>query len=296
MNYLAIDVGGTFIKYALVDKDYQILEKGEVPTPQDTLENFKQTIKSIYEKYQDQVLGIGMSLPGMINEKTQKMQVPGALLYNANVDVLKELKSVTTEYFTIENDAKSAALCEVVLGSLKDTKVGAVCLFGTGIGGSITIGNKVLKGAHGFAGEFSFISTAWKKKPTFGFSWAAETSTKNLTDLVQKYCQLDEVIDGRKAFELCNAGHPQALTALREFCDEIAVGLYNIQAYVDPDKIAIGGGISKQPLLKETIQKCLDDIYESIPIPIPRVNLTTCKFYNDSNLLGAVVNYRQQFE
>ena len=46
-----------------------------------------------------------MSLPGLINKKTNKMQIPGALLYNQDVDILKELKSVTTDRLTIENDA-----------------------------------------------------------------------------------------------------------------------------------------------------------------------------------------------
>lgn len=50
------------------------------------------------------------------------MQIPGALLYNQDVDILKELKSVTTDRLTIENDAKCAALCEVVYGSLKTAK------------------------------------------------------------------------------------------------------------------------------------------------------------------------------
>ncbi len=153
MNYLVFDVGGSAIKYSLMNdslemiekgsektpkdslenfkkviksiyekyKDnidgiamslpglndsLEMIEKGSEKTPKDSLENFKKVIKSIYEKYKDNIDGIAMSLPGLINRKTNKMQIPGALEYNFGVDILSELKSVTTDRFTIENDAK----------------------------------------------------------------------------------------------------------------------------------------------------------------------------------------------
>ena len=54
---------------------------------------------------------------------------------------------------------------------------------------------------------------------------------------------IKEEIDGIEAFEYCNQGDEQALKALEDFCDMTATGLYNLQAVIDPDKIAIGGGI-----------------------------------------------------
>ena len=52
-NYLTIDVGGTNIKYALMDENAEIKEKGEVPTPYDGLDAFLETIKGIYDQYAD---------------------------------------------------------------------------------------------------------------------------------------------------------------------------------------------------------------------------------------------------
>lgn len=76
MEYLVFDVGGTAIKYALMNDELEMLEKGNVPTPLDTLENFLEVIKSIYTRYSS-VDGIAMRLPGLYNKKTHKMQVPG---------------------------------------------------------------------------------------------------------------------------------------------------------------------------------------------------------------------------
>ena len=269
MNYLVMDVGGSAIKYALMNDSLEMIEKSSVKTPMDSLDSFKNVVKDIYEKYKDEVDGIAMSLPGLINKQTNKMQIPGKLEYNLGVDILKELKSVTTDRFTIENDAKCAALCEVIYGSLKGTSVGAVCIIGSGIGGGITLGDNVLSGSHGFAGEFSYLSTKWKDYEGFNSKWWPQ------------------------AFKYCNEGNQKALKALSEYCDILAMGLWNIQATVDPDKIAIGGGISQQPILIEYINKSLDKFYSKMPIPIPRVNIVNCKYFNDSNLIGALANYKK---
>ncbi len=297
MNYLVFDVGGSAIKYSLMNDELEMLEKGSEKTPLDSLESFKKVIKGIYEKYKEQIDGIAMSLPGLINRNTNKMQIPGALEYNFGVDILSELKSVTTDRFTIENDAKCAALCEVTYGSLKGTNIGAVCIIGTGIGGGVTIGDNVLSGSNGFAGEFSYFSTNWRDYEGFNSKWAVENSAFTLVSNIAKAKGINpEEIDGVKAFEFCNNGDEVALKALSEYCDIVAMGLWNIQATVDPEKIAIGGGISRQPILMEYINKSLDNIYSKMPIPIPRVKIVNCKFFNDSNLIGALANYKKVYK
>ncbi|KXU49964.1 MAG: ROK family protein [Longibaculum muris] len=296
MEYLVLDVGGSAIKYALMNDELEMLEKGKVPTPKEGLEEFKQAVQSIYQKYQERVDGIAMSLPGLINKHTRLVQVPGALEYNLGVDILAELQSVTTNRLTIENDAKCAALCEVEYGSLKGTDVGAVCIIGSGIGGGVTIGDKVFTGTHGFAGEFSYLSTDWTKQVGFEAKWGFDSSALYLVASIAHAVGEDpKTFDGMKAFEYCNQGDERALTALKAYTDKLVMGLFNIQATVDPDKIAVGGGISQQPILHEYIQKSLDQIYEKMPIPIPRVQIVPCTYYNDSNLVGALANYKKTY-
>lgn len=61
-TYLTLDVGGSAIKYALLQEDLTILEKSSVPTPMDTLENFIETIGKIYDQFQDQIDGMALSM------------------------------------------------------------------------------------------------------------------------------------------------------------------------------------------------------------------------------------------
>ena len=158
----------------------------------------------------------------------------------------------------------------------------------------ITIGDKVFTGTHGFAGEFSYLSDDWTKINGFDGKWGSDSSALRLVKMIGQAVG-KEGIEGPEAFEYCNQGNEKALAALKEFCGTLAMGLFNIQAAVDPEKIAIGGGISQQPILHEYIQKSLDEIYEKMPIPIPRVQIVPCAYFNDSNLIGALANYKKTF-
>lgn len=104
--------------------------------------------------------------------------------------------------------------------------------------------------------------------------------------LVQKYLETDEKYSGEQIFEMANSGNEKVLAALDEFCFYIALQLYNIQAIFDPEKFAIGGGISAQPLLIEKINEQYKKLF--IPVfPLRPVDVVACEFRNDANLIGA---------
>lgn len=68
----------------------------------------------------------------------------------------------------------------------------------------------------------------------------------------------------------------------------------NLQVLYDPEKIAIGGGISRQSLLFERIQKNLDGIYEQMKLPViigRKAEVVSCRYLNDSNLIGALRHF-----
>ena len=87
-NYLTIDVGGTNIKYALMDENAEIKEKGEVPTPYDGLDAFLESIKGIYDQYADRnIEAIAMSAPGKIDATKGYFYTSGALNYINGVNL-----------------------------------------------------------------------------------------------------------------------------------------------------------------------------------------------------------------
>ena len=158
MSKLVLDVGGSAIKWAVMDDDAAILEKGEIKTPLDSFESFMKAVVELYESKAD-IEGIAISLPGNIDVSTGYVYAPGALSFNANRNIVDEIHKYIKLPVSVENDGKCAALAEVWKGKLKDHKDGIVLIIGTGIGGGVVIDRKVLKGQHFFAGEFSYLIT-----------------------------------------------------------------------------------------------------------------------------------------
>ncbi|MGN1343774.1 MAG: ROK family protein [Traorella sp.] len=294
MKKLVIDIGGTFIKYALMDDDANIYEKGSTKTPQDSLAELIDAIYLIYKQYQNDVDGIALSLPGNIDSDTGLIYSPGALTYNANVNIIDEIHQRINLPVSVENDGKSAALAEVWKGKLKDCENGIVLILGTGIGGGIIHHKEIVKGKHFFAGEVSYMISNLCN-PTFNFyeAFAMKGSTSALILRTAELKQMDpNEIDGIKVFEWIEQNDQDALQSLDEMTSVLANAIYNLQCLFDPDKILIGGGISKQPRLLTDIQNKLKRIYEQIPFPIPQANVDVCAHFNDSNLIGALYRYQ----
>ena len=127
--------------------------------------------------------------------------------------------------------------------------------------------------------------------------WGMISGAEGLAKIVAKHTGEDwKIYDGLKIFGLANEGDEKVLAGLREFTDRLAVQIYNLNIYLDLDIIAIGGGISRQPLLHEYLQKSLDEVMKNIPLRkitpyVPEPKLTKCQFYNDANLIGALYHF-----
>lgn len=292
MNKLVFDVGGTFIKYAIMDDDANIYEKGEEETPLDSKEHFLDVIEKIYLKHKDEIDGLAFSLPGNIDVETGQINTPGALSFHLNVNFFDEIHERIDLPVAVENDGKSAALAELWKGNLQDCDDGAVLILGTGIGGGFISNRKLLKGKHFFSGEVSFLMTNVDCLD-FDHCFAMKGSTTALVmNAAQRKNISPEELDGKKIFEGILNGDQDYQKALDDVAKNVATQIYNIQCFLDPQRVCIGGGISQQPLLLEKIKAHLQEIYNKIPFPFPHVEVTTCKFYNDSNLIGALYNYK----
>lgn len=298
MKILTIDIGGTFIKYALMNEQMEINSKGKVPTPTTTREDLIETIGQIYDDYSD-VNGIAISMPGIIDSDNGYCAMGGALKYNDDFYLRHALYKRCPVHIHIENDAKCAAMAEATAGCLKDVKDGFVLIFGTMIGGAIIKDHMLHKGKHFSAGEVSYITTIRDSNPTIETVWGNRCGTPYLCKLYAEKKGIDiNEVDGIRVFSDVNSGDDDAIACLLKFTKEIAVQLFNIQTILDPEKIAIGGGISVQPVFLEFIKNNLKEMYASCPYDVPQAQVVTCKFFNDANLFGALqcflLSYKQK--
>lgn len=292
MKYLAVDIGGTSIKYALMDEDAHIGDRGSLRTPLDSLEHLLDELESLFIKYKNEISGMAVSMPGVIDNVNGFCYTGGSLLYNQNINFVELLQGRCKTQITIENDGKCAALAEVWKGSLKFCNDGIVLVLGTGVGGGIIKDRKIHRGKHFSAGEFSFILTDRHSnneiKDFFGFANGNEALRKLVAS--KKNSSADQ-LNGKIIFEMANKGDKDALDCIDKFARELAVQIHNLQVIFDPERVAIGGGISVQPLLIETTKKHLNKIYEDLIYVVPHAEIVPCDYFNDSNLIGALYNF-----
>ena len=139
MKVMVFDVGGTEIKYSVMDEQLNRADAGSVPTPGDTQEHFLATLEALYRPHAAEVDGIAMSLPGFIDAEHGVVRGGGApsLLYNIGTPVGPRLAQRCGCRVFLENDGKAAAIAELQLGALKGCTNGAVFIIGTGVGGGI---------------------------------------------------------------------------------------------------------------------------------------------------------------
>ena len=296
-NYIAVDVGGTNVKYSLMNEEAEIQEKGEFPTPyEEGLDGLINGLKKVYEKYADNdIKALVMSAPGKINSATGYFYTSGALKYIDNTNLKDVLKDVIPVPFAVENDAKAAALAEVWKGSLKGIDDAYVLVLGTGIGGAIVINGKLYRGHTFAAGEFSGIVGDLSAFPMdFSKAWATTNGVGNLVRLYADKINEDaKNLNGRILFEAANNGDEKALEAIDEYTRTLASGIMSLQFTLDVQRVAVGGGISKQPLLLKYLNENIETYYKefngSLPASIPEV--VQCTYGNDANMIGALYHY-----
>lgn len=278
---LAIDVGGTFTKFAVVSgkRSFKISKRDKIPTVKTSHADFLTSLTNIF-KASDNVEGLALSMPGLI-DTAQGVCISSAALSFANGHCLaEELQDLFGVRVTVENDANCAALAEVKSGSLVDVKDAVVLVFGTAVGGALIHNKKLYRGAHHCAGEVSFTLNDNDISALAFQSLCAKILGKPIDD-----------VTGELVFELINAGNIELREALNNFAHNVAVKIYNLQMIYDPERFALGGGISAQPTFIDAVQSQLDDLSRNALPFLPRAEVVACKYHNDANLLGALVRW-----
>ena len=300
---LAFDIGGTFIKYALVDEAYQVSDSSKVPTP-DTIEEFWEALERVICSFQNRMTGIAISCPGEINSRLGFVFKGGLIPYLRNIPLASRLNKAFQVPVTVLNDGDAAGLAEARIGNLQDCDCGATFVLGTGVGLALT-SNGSLISTWNLKDYLRWPSLGEKQMTPEQKQYQTEILRHGISSLVQnlgsavnfvanasRLLELPEE-DGVQVFEVLEAGHHEELQDLfASYCREIAILIYNLQSLVRLEKVTIGGGISSQSLLLEEINHQYKSLMEeSGEQRFSLVEIQAARYHNSSNLLGAVCHF-----
>lgn len=296
VNYYAVlDVGGSAIKYALMDETGSFIDKSSLPTPKENLSLFIDTVGGIVDQFKENypLTGLAVSMPGSVNVETGIIKGITALPYIHGPNMKELLQNRTGLPVELENDANCAGLAEGWLGAAKNVKDFLCIVLGTGVGGAVVLNNEVRHGKNGFAGEFGYMLMEGYLGPEPTETYSSLAAVGGLIQQVAKRKKLEpEVLTGKLIFDMAEKGDGEVQDEIEKFMCRLAVGIYNLQFILDPEKILIGGAISHREGFVERINEMLQQMkYEEEGLT---VKVERCQFGNDSNLIGALHHFLQR--
>lgn len=274
-----------------MEQNGTIKMKDKFPT---TAKSAEELVRQMVEKwlpYKQEVTGIAVSCPGVVNTETGVIYQGGSLVFMHEKNLAEMLARECHVPVVLQNDAKSAALAELWLGVAKDVDSAAILTLGSGVGGGIIMSGKLQSGFHLMAGEVSFIETSFDTEKLRGKFFGRTGSAVELIKRIATKKNLADKKDGEQVFALINEGDEEALTIFDDYIYRLASQVLNIQYLIDPEIIAIGGGISAQPIVAERLNEAIEEIKAKNPFHAASPKIISCRFRNDANLYGALYNF-----
>lgn len=293
MKAAVLDIGGSAIKYGQMDERLNVERRGKIPTPMSGMDALFAALDQIWEEIGEGMEGLAMSMPGVIDSVRGFAHSGGAMQYLEDRYFAGELMDRFRVPVWIGNDGKCAGVAEVGYGAMQGVQTGIVIILGTGIGGCLILNGTVHAGGHFSAGEVSFLHTNRHKPYDQNEWWANVNGITGLLSMVQDCTKSAETLSGEEIFGRAEQGDPLILKALDQFTEVLAIELFNMQCMFDAERIAVGGGISAQPLLLQKLREQSARIYSDFRYPFPMPDIVPCQFRNDANLIGAYYQFCQ---
>lgn len=257
-NVVCFDVGGTFIKYAVINSEGEILCKNKFPTPnyncRETIpENMIKKIKELRGSFA--LHSVGICTAGLVDSKDGVVIMANNFPGYSGARLSEAVKKETGLDTFVENDVNAAALGEMWKGAAKGHDTFVCIALGTGVGGAIVIERKVIKGVSGAAGEIGHIIIEEKGEKcgcgTIGCYERYASTSSFIRSYINKALKLgieinENDIDGEFIMKLVNSGDKLASEEYNEFLEHIVTGIVCVTHLLDPGLIVVGGGISAQ--------------------------------------------------
>ena len=264
MYDIGIDLGGTNIKGALVNEAGEILREESRPTraalgAETVCDGIAAVITALAEGT-DAIGGVGIGCPGMVDDAS------GRVVYAPNLgwrdfDLRAAVKERTGFALRLGNDANAAALAEALVGCAKGAQSAVVVTLGTGVGGGVVLGGRLLTGCTGTASEpgHMVIHSGGEKCAcgregcfeAYASATALIRETKRAMaaqpqSLLHTVAEENGTVDGRTAFAAAQRGDAAARAVVERYTDDLACGLANLVNIFFPEVIALSGGIAEQ--------------------------------------------------
>ncbi len=310
---IGVDLGGTNIAAGVVDDNNQIIGRASVktncPRPEGEIADSVAAVSRMAAEDAgipyDEIKAIGIGTPGAVNNE-------GVVEFSSNLGfndtpLLKLVEDRTGKKVYVENDANCAALGEQVAGSGNGVSNFVAVTLGTGIGGGVILGNKLLTGVNGAAGEIGHMVIEHDglacpcgrigcfeqyASATALVRQAKDALTRDREHMSKMWDLIDDNIDnvsGKTVFDAAHMDDEIALKVIDRFVEFLSCGIANLINIFQPDILCVGGGISAQGeyIIKPLVEKVEKKRYTKHSKAQTKICAATLG--NDAGIIGAAI-------
>ena len=304
MKYVfGVDIGGTTVKMGLLDEEGNIIEKWEIVTRKDNggeniLPDVAASIDAkIKEKNlnKEDIIGVGAGVPGPVDSKGVVHRAVN--LGWGTFDVDDKLAELTGLKAKAGNDANVAALGEMWKGGGQGYEDQVMVTLGTGVGGGIIIGGKILDGSTGAGGEIGHIHINDDETIPCGCgnygcleqytsaTGISRTAKELFAEWKKPTCLTADDLSSKAVFDGLKAGDELCGEIVSRFGESLGKGLAVIASIVNPEVFVIGGGVSKAG---EVLLKYIEPSFKKYVFHGARdTKMVLATLGNDAGMIGA---------
>lgn len=308
---IGIDVGGTNVKIALVDKSGKIIYSNSVPTYakmgyEYTVNNIKQAIKDLMKETNTtakDIDGIGFDFPGQVDYKTGVVKLAPNIPGWVNVPIAQMIEEEFHIPTRIDNDVRCAALGEMKFGAGQGCENFVCITVGTGIGSGLVVNGQLVRGASNAAGEIGHIKLQMKDGLICGCGdtgcLEAYASGPSIVAMAQDYIKGGKSTKFREmaaaeggeitpymVAKAAEAGDPVAKRIFAIVGEYIGIGLTSVTNLLNPEKVIIGGGVAEAgDLLLDPIRKTIKE--RAMVVAGSAVEIVPAQLGNSAGVIGA---------
>ncbi|TCT26966.1 glucokinase [Melghiribacillus thermohalophilus] len=314
--FLGADIGGTFIKLAIMDGQGNIIKKWSIET--NTSDQGRHIPLEIYESFSkhlemenltfEHIYGLGIGAPGFVD-------LSSGIVYEAvnigwkDFNLKQAMESYIHQPVFVSNDANLAALGENWKGAGKNVEDLIMVTLGTGVGGGVITSGQVINGINGTGGEIGHITVSPQDGPLcncgrrgcietyasatgiarMGYEAVQngkETSLKEIMNLNGRITAKDVFEEAKKDDQVCRK-------IIEKVTDLLGLVLSNLAIAINPKKIVIGGGVANageellSPLKKSFRRYCLPRTADACTFQLAELG-------NDAGVIGGAYLVKKQ--
>lgn len=311
-HYLGIDLGGTNIATGVIDENYNMIAKHNVPTayprPAEAIvKDMALAGRAALEKAglsEKDIEYVGVGVPSTVNQFNHHVVFANNLNWR-DYDMIAEFRKTWDIPVHLANDADSAALGEVLAGIGKEYQNALMITLGTGLGGGIILNHRLFTGGDGLGCEPGHTIIVADGEPCTcgkrGCLEAYASVTALVRDTIRAMGEYPDSImremtgndiakvNGRTAFDAAKQGDPAGQKVVNSFIHHLAVGIGSMATLLRPQAVILGGGVCNEgeylfAPLREEVAKL---VYAGDIIGAPKIVKATLG--NDAGIIGAAL-------